>query len=146
MLYVYIWGTTNWPLYLFILFIINKDKNNGFPNRFKPTMRTTMTIVMSKKMSGPISPFSSGISTKIVPFVKFWNRKAYFFIDMNYFPSISLGWNQVLEVNDQEAFLFSKKIFSLRLDNIGEELLHIVASLWLISDSGHIELRVQLIY
>ena len=56
---------------LFALFIINKDKNNGSPNGVEPTMKATMTIAMTNKMGKPISLFSSRISTKIVPFVKF---------------------------------------------------------------------------
>ena len=105
-----------------------------------------IVIAMMMKMSGPISPFSSGISKKIVPFVKFWNRKSICFIAMNCFPGKFLRWNQVLEANALEASLFRIKVFSLRLDNIGEELHHTIISLWLISDSSHIELCYQLIY
>ena len=104
-----------------------------------------MVIVMTTKISGPISPFSSRISTKIVPFEKFQNRKSICFIAMNCFPGKFLGWNQVLEANTEESSLFSIKVFSLRLDIFDEELHHTIKSLWLISKSGHIELRVQLI-
>ena len=89
--------TDNWPLNLFILFIINKDKANDSPNEFEPIM-----IAMTKKMNKPISPFSIGISTKIVPFIKFRNRKSKCFITMNCFPGRSLIWNQIPEANVQE--------------------------------------------